>query len=306
LNSTQLLSLQELPERLAIIGGGVIGIEFASIFSRLGVKVTIVELTDRLIPSEEPEISDSLRVSLEKKGVEVFLKASATGLERKTEGEMLVQIRKQDGLQQAIPCDKLLVCVGRKASIQDVGIIELGAAVTQGRVNTDEYMRTSIPGVYAIGDITASEQLANVAYLEARTAVFHIMGRYGPVDYSAIPHCIYTFPEIASVGMSEEKARKLFRGVKTSRIPLYGNGKAIIEGNTDGFIKIVFNEGNGDVLGVSIYGPKATELISELTLAIRKNLKITDIVDTVHPHPTLSEAVGEAAMAAVGLNLHSL
>lgn len=306
LNSTQMLSLQELPGKLAVIGGGVIGVEFASLFARLGVQVTIIELTDRLIPLEDEELSKNLKRFLEKQGITVHTGSRAQKVEKLMNGQLLLHFKQPDDSLQAIECDKLLVCVGRKALLQDVGILELGVQTKNGRIETDAHMRTSLPDLYAIGDVTPSEQLAHVAYLEARTAVSNIMGKPCSVDYSAIPHCIYTNPELAGVGLTEAKARQLYNGVKVARFPFAGNGKALIEGHSEGFVKLVLNRDTEEILGAAIIGPKATELIAELTLAVRKKMQVTDLVNTVHAHPTLSEALGEAALAAMGRNLHSM
>ncbi|MEL7647315.1 MAG: dihydrolipoyl dehydrogenase [Sedimentibacter sp.] len=306
LNSTQMLSLNELPNNLVIIGGGVIGVEFASIFTRLGVKVTIIELTDRLIPLEDEELSENIRKFLEKQGVCIYTQTLAQGIVKQSSGEICVQVKLPDGDLQLVEFDKLLVCVGRKALLSDVGVMEIGVRMRNGHIETDEQMRTNIPGLYAIGDVTLSEQLAHVAYMEARTAVFNIMGKTCNADYSAIPHCIYTNPEIASVGLSESKARELHGSVKIARFPFAGNGKALIEGHNEGFVKLIINEESEQIMGAAIIGPKATELITELTLAVQKKMTVMDLLNTVHAHPTLSEALGESALAAVGLNLHSI
>ncbi len=306
LNSTQILSLQELPRRLTIIGGGVIGVEFASLFNSLGVEVTILELTDRLIPTEDEEISQVLQGFLEKKGVKIQLNILAQSVEKQAEGNLLVRAKPPDGSLQGVNCDKLLVSVGRKACFQNTGLIELGVRIKEDRIVTDEHMQTNISGIYAVGDITLSEQLAHVAYMEARTAVFNIKGETCNADYTAIPHCIYTSPEVAGVGLSEQKARELYGDVKAARFPFYGNGKAIIDGHNEGFVKIVFRDDSQEIVGASIIGTKATELITGVTLAVQKKMKVMDIVNTVYAHPTLSEALGETALAAAGLNLHSV
>jgi dihydrolipoamide dehydrogenase len=306
LNSTQMLSQQELPQNLVIIGGGVIGVEFASIFSRLGVNVNIIELTDRLIPQEDEELSDNLRKSLENDGICIYTNSLAYSVVKQANEKLCVQVKLQDGTLRDVECDKLLVCVGRKALLHEVGVSELGVNIKNGRIETDAQMRTNLPGIYAIGDITLSEQLAHVAYMEARTAVFNIMGKHCSADYSAIPHCIYTNPEVSSVGLTEVRAKKLYESIKVARFPFAGNGKALIEGHCEGFVKLIIDKNSDIILGASIMGPKATELITELTLAVQKKMKVMDLVNTVHAHPTLSEALGEAALAAVGLNLHSM
>jgi len=306
LNSTQMLSLRELPRKLAIIGGGVIGVEFASIFARLGVNVTIIELTDRLIPMEDEELSGNLQGSLEEQGVCIYTKSRAHNVIKQSNGDLCVQIELPDGNLHPLECSNLLVCVGRKALIDETGAREIGVRVKNGCIETDAQMRTNIQGIYAVGDVTLSEQLAHVAYMEARTAVFNIMDRACSADYSAIPHCIYTNPELASVGLAETKARQLYGKIKTAKFPFAGNGKALIEGHGEGFIKLIIKEDSDEIIGAAIFGPKATELISELSLAVQKKMKVMDLIKTVHAHPTLSEVLGEAALAAAELNLHSM
>lgn len=306
LNSSQMLEYQELPRKLAIIGGGVIGVEFASIFSRLGVQVSIIELTPRLIPTEEEEVSLALRQALTKNGVDIHLEARARGLKTRGPGDLLLQVELKDGTVLDVECSQVLVCVGRKALIQEVGALEAGVRVEQGRIVTDKQMKTDVEGIYAIGDVTGSEQLAHVAYYEARTAVQNIMGTPAEANYLAMPHCIYAAPEVATVGYTEQAARERYARVKTAKFPFYGNGKALIEGATEGFVKLVSDGDGGRILGAAIIGPKATELIAEYTLAVNLGLKVKDIVNTVHAHPTLSEALHEAGLAALGLNLHSI
>lgn len=304
LNSTQMLSIKELPKKLAIIGGGVIGVEFASLFSRLGVEVTIVELTPRLIPLEDEELSNALKQVLEANKIKILLNTSAQNYN--IQGETLnLQVKGPEGAINTITCDKILVCVGRKANIQDVGVNELEIPINKGRIITDSRMKTKVDSIYAIGDLTCSEQLAHVAYQEARTAVLNIMGSPCKADYTAIPHCIYSSPEIASVGLTETAAREKYINIGVARFPFYGNGKALIEGYTEGFVKLIFTA-EEQLIGASIIGPKATELIAELTLAVGKQMNIKDIANTVHAHPTLSEAVQEAGLSAMGLNLHSM
>lgn len=306
LNSSQMLSTRELPRKLAIIGGGVIGVEFASIFSRMGVEVTIVELTPRLIPAEDEEVSRALKQSLAKNGIDIYLEAKAKNLKQKGPGELVLNVALKEGIEKEIECGQVLVCVGREANLEGIGIREFGIKTDKGRIVTDLHMQTSVKGVYAVGDVTAGEQLAHAAYYEARTAVFNIMGQPKEITYSAIPHCIYSSPEVATVGLPEQTAKERYPKLTVSRFPFYGNGKALIEGNTEGFVKLLSDGESGRILGAAIIGPKATELIAEYTLAVNMGLATVDLVNTVHAHPTLSEALHEAALAAMGWNLHSL
>ncbi|HWQ30555.1 MAG TPA: dihydrolipoyl dehydrogenase [Negativicutes bacterium] len=304
-SSTQALGFTELPDSLAIIGGGVIGVEFASIFARMGTKVSIVELTPRLLPSEDQETAETIRWALESKGIKIFTDCKAKGYERNETGSLALKVERQDGSVDAIGCDKILVCVGRKASIEGIGFIELGGLVNKGRIVTDSRLRTNLDRIYAVGDVNMSEQLAHVAYQEARTAVLNIMGKPCEIDYSAVPHCIYSSPEIGSVGLNEAEAFEKCGTAAVARFAFQGNGKAIIEGQGDGYVKVMYDKKDGRILGGSIIGPKATELVAQIALAVNNRLTISDIVKTIHAHPTLSEAVGEACLAAAGLNLHS-
>jgi dihydrolipoamide dehydrogenase len=305
ISSKHVLALSELPQRLAIIGGGVIGVEFASVFHKMGVEATIVELSPFLIPTEDREVSETLRKALERDGVKIYTNCTAHSYEKSgIDNSLNLKVKQQDGSFQEIFCDKILVCVGRKAAIQDIGFLELGGVVEKGRIVTDKGMKTNLDRVYAVGDVTMSEQLAHVAYQEARVAVLNIMGRPCDIDYSAVPHCIYSTPEIGSVGMNERAARE-HGSSAVARFPFYGNGKALIEGQPEGYVKVVYNKEDGRILGGSIVGPKATELIAELTLAVNNKLTVTDIIRTIHAHPTLSEAVSEACLSAIGLNLHA-
>jgi len=306
ISSTHALALPELPKRLAIIGGGVIGVEFASIFSRMGVEVSIVELSPSLIPTEDQETRETLKWSLEGNGIKIYTNCMAQSYEKhELDSSMSLKVKQQDGSYVDIDCDKILVCVGRKASIRDIGFLELGGDIKKGRIVTDNSMKTNLDGVYAVGDVTMSEQLAHVAYQEARTAVLNIVGKACEIDYTAVPHCIYSSPEIGSVGMNEQAAREICSNAAVARFSFQGNGKALIEGQGDGYIKVIYNKEDGRILGGSIVGPKATELIAQLTLAVNNKLTVMDVVRTIHAHPTVSEAVGEACLAAVGLNLHS-
>ncbi len=305
LNSSQMLSTTELPQRLAIIGGGVIGVEFASIFSKMGVKVSMVELTSSLVPSEDEEITAVLQDAMVKRGISVYTGSRASGYIKNIDGSLSVRVVKGDQAED-IPCDKVLVCVGRKAFVEGTGIEKLGAELDRGCIVTDASMKTSIDNIYAVGDVTASEQLAHVAYHEARVAVLNIMGCPARANYTAVPHCIFSTPEIASVGLTEKTARERYQSIKVDRFPFAGNGKALISGSTEGFIKMITEGNTGRILGVSILGPQAAELIAGITLAVNKGLTASDIVDTIYAHPTLSEVIREVSLSSVGMGLHSL
>ncbi|WP_283409991.1 dihydrolipoyl dehydrogenase [Anoxynatronum buryatiense] len=305
-NSSQILSSEKLPTKLVIIGGGVIGVEFASIFSSLCVDVTLIELTDRLIAAEDEDLSAAITKALMRKGVTVLLDTQVQHVDHPGQNDMVLTVITGNGDVELINCDQILVCVGRQALTSDVGLSAVNIQIDDGRVRTDKFMQTNVEGIYAIGDITQSEQLAHIAYYEARTAVQHIMGMAGEVNYKAIPHCIFSSPEIAIVGHTETSARKLIKQVGVVKYPFYCNGKAVIELETEGFVKLIYDKTSGHILGVTIIGTKATELIATYTLAINNELTVMDIVNTVHAHPTLSEALHETALMAAGLDLHVL
>lgn len=305
LNSTEILSMQKLPKSLLIIGGGVIGVEFASIYNKLGVDVKIVELTERLIPFEDEEVSRVLEDTLKKAGVKIFTGCSAKKYENINEKLLSVSIEKKGVHIENVFCEEILVCVGRKTCFEGFNPEALGIKTERDRIVTDNHMKTSVDNIYAIGDVALSDQLAHVAYTEARIAMLNIMGQDSEIDYCAVPHCIYTSPEIASVGLSEEKARLDFIDINVSRFSFAGNGKALIGGDYNGFIKVISCSKTGILLGFSIIGPKATELIAEPTLALTKNMTVKDITDTIHAHPTLTEVIGEVCLSSEGLGLHS-
>lgn len=305
-NSSQMLSIKELPKRLTIIGGGVIGVEFTSILSQFGVDVTVIELSQNLIPNVDSEITDLLRRKLIANGVKIFTECSAEAVNHKNEVEVSIKVKLKDGSYEDIVSDLLLVSVGRKANLEDLGIPEMGIETVKGAILTNERMQTNIGNVYAVGDVTTSAQLAHVAYHEARVAVLNICGKQAYINYKAVPNCIYTSPEIASVGLTEGQAREMLSNVRVAKIPFAGNGKAMIEGQTDGFMKMIVDGDTNKILGFSIIGTKATELIAEATLAINQNMKVDDLVETINAHPTLSEMVSEVSLASIGLNLHSV
>lgn len=303
-NSSQMLSSETLPTKLLIIGGGVIGVEFASIFASLGVEVTLIELTNRLVAAEDEDLSLAISKALAQKGINILLNTQAKGVDHLGPNDMALTVTRGDGVTESIKCDRILVCVGRQALIDDIGLSAVNIETANGRIVTDTFMQTNVKGIYAVGDLTQSEQLAHVAYHEARTAVLHLMGMPGDVNYKAIPHCIFSSPEIALAGHTETSARQLVEEVGVVKYPFYCSGKAVIELDTEGFVKLIYDKSSGHVLGAAIIGAKATELIAEYTLAINAGLTVMDIVNTVHAHPTLSEALHETALMAAGLDLH--
>lgn len=299
--SNEALAWKDVPAELLIVGGGVIGCEFASLFATLGSKVTIVEMMPTILPMIDSEISRRFSMMLKKAGVEIKTKAQITAV--KEEGNR-VRATLADG--QTIEADKVLISIGRQFNTRDLGLEEAGVAMgPKGEIIVDEYMRTNVPGIYAIGDVTNKIQLAHVASAQGLAAVATIMGRPTKVDYDAVPSCIYTLPEIAGVGLTREAAEERGIKVKVGKFPFQASGKALCSGETEGMVKIIAEAESDRILGVFIMGPHATELIAEGALAVNKGITATELAATIHAHPTLAEAVMEAAEAVHGKSIHT-
>ncbi len=306
LNSTQMLDMKALPESTAIIGGGVIGVEFASMLSRFGKRVYIVELTPTLLPTEDREVAEELRHHLEEAGVSVLTQTRAREILSKDENSVTLRLAGPADEVRELTVEKVLVCVGRRANLNDIGLEAAGVDATAKYIPTDEHMRTNVPGIYAVGDLTFSPQLAHVAYHEARIAALDIMGRgTETADYRGVPYCIFSHPEVARVGLTEEAARELYPKLQVEIESFSGNGKALIHQENSGFLKLLTDGATGQVVGCSIIGPKATELIAEPSLAVKLGLNISVFSSNINAHPSLSEVIGETAAAAIGLKLHS-
>jgi len=297
LNSTHALSCKDLPEKAVIIGGGVIGIEFASIWSTLGVKVEVVEMADEIIPAADKEIAKRLRLMLKKNKIKFHIKTKVEALDKKEDS---VIVKLDSGKE--IEADKVLVSVGRKLNLEDIKLdIEM-----DGRfVKTDGSMKTSIDGVYAIGDITSVWQLAHVASSQAFVAVDSICGKEAFFSYRAIPSCVYSIPEIAWCGKTEDELKEEGEPYKKGMFRFSALGKAMTIREKDGFVKVLSDEMD-NVLGVHIIGPKATELISEANLALASRLKLYEWDGVIHAHPTLSEILMEAVHDAEGHCVHTV
>jgi dihydrolipoamide dehydrogenase len=296
------LSLDTLPKSIAIAGGGVIGVEFASVFASFGVSVTVVEMLPQILPNVDGEAAAILRRSLESKGV-VF--HTGARLERVTrEGKALVLDVTAASGPVKIDVEKLLVATGRRPRTSGLGLEAAGVETQRGRIVVNDRMETGVPNVYAIGDCASPIMLAHVASREGEVAAENIMGHPTVMDYKTVPSAIYTLPAVASVGLSEEAALKTGGKVRVGRFPLAANGKSVLSGDADGMIKIVSEDRYGEVLGVHIVGGPATDMIGEGGLALRLEATLEEIVSTLHAHPTVSEAVGEAALASWGRAIH--
>lgn len=287
ISSDDILELKEIPESLTIIGGGVIGCEFAVIYNALGCKVTIIEMMDEILPNIDREIAKRLNLILKKKGIKVLTATKAEKIEE-------------------IQSSKVLVCVGRRPNSDNLGLEKLGIKTDRNRVLTDEHMRTNIPNIYAIGDVTSRFQLAHVASYEGIITCENILGEDKKADYKAVPNCIYTEPEVASVGLSEEAAKSLGLDIKIARFPFSALGKAHVMSKTEGLVKLIGDKATGKILGVHILGPDATNLIAEAVLAIKKGLTIKELGETIHAHPTLPESLMEACHIFQERGIHTL
>jgi dihydrolipoamide dehydrogenase len=304
IDSDDLLQMKDKPEHLVVLGAGAVGSEFASVFLRYGSKVTLVEMQDRILPIEDDEVSQEVAKVFTRQGMKVMTGAKLTKAERVADGVKLVI--EHGGKAVDVQASHLLVAIGRRPVTEDVGLDVGKVKVDQrGFVEVDQFMRTSQPWVYAIGDIVNTPWLAHVASKEGILAVEHMKGHNPrPLNYDHVPNCTYCAPEVASVGLTEREAKKRGYEVKVGKFPFSAIGKANILGKPDGFIKIVASAKYDELLGVHIVGPKATELISEATLALEVEATVEELLHTIHPHPTLAEAMGEAAHAVVGETIH--
>ena len=299
LSSDGILNINAIPKSIVIIGGGVIGCEFASLFNSLGSKVTIVELMDRLIPVQSRETSKKMELIFKKKGIDIYLSSKCEGVSKA--GALKVNIAGG----KIIETEKILVSVGRQPNTAGLSLDEIGIKAEKGRVLTNELLQTSIKNIYAIGDCVSGPQLAHKASYDGILACDNILGKNRKADYSNIPNCIWTDPEIASVGLSEEEAKAKFSDAKVAKFPYLGSGKAYLEAKTEGFAKII-GDSKGTILGVEIFGKGACELIAEATLARTAGVKIKDWAAVVHGHPTLSEILQEAAHVFCGTAIHGV
>jgi dihydrolipoamide dehydrogenase len=306
LTNIEILNLTEVPKSLAILGAGAVGVEFASCFHRFGSKVSVFEMLPRIVPVEDEEISKELERVFKKSGIRVETGAHAENVQV-TDSGVRYTVTLASGKQETVEAEALLVAVGRKPNTENIGIEGTRIQLDRGFIKVDQYQRTGEPGVYAIGDIVAgSPQLAHVATAEGMVAIAHIAGKpVTPVNRNRIPGATYTDPGIGSVGITEAQARAQGRKVKIGKFPFMANSKASILGSHDGFVKIVADETYGEILGVHIIGPEAFELIGEGVLAMEAEATVETMMHTIHAHPTIYEAVGEAFNAVYGLAINA-
>ena len=306
LTSDHILELDHVPASLVVLGAGAVGLELATVMQTFGCRVTLVELMDQVLPLEDPECAAEVERALKRLKMQVLTGSKAIGVE-KVEAGVEVTIRKEaDHSEQIVAAEHLLVAVGRKPVTRELGLDTVEVVRDRrGFIQTDQNMETATPGLYAIGDIVPTPQLAHLASHEALVAAGHAAGHpEPPVRYHAVPSCTYSSPEVASVGLREDAAREQGYQVSVGKFPFSALGKASILGEPNGFIKVVADAESGQALGVHMVGPRVTELIAEATAAVGQGLNVATWAGTIHPHPTLSEALGEAVLAAAGRPLH--
>jgi dihydrolipoamide dehydrogenase len=305
LTNIEILSLKEIPKSLIIVGAGAVGVEFASIYRSFDAAVTIVEMLPRLVPVEDEDVSKELGRVFRKRGIDFFTSAKVDKVE-KTKTGVTVTIT-VDGQQKKIEAEKILIAVGRKPRTENIGLEKTKVVVDRGFIKTDGWMQTAEPGVYAIGDIVVgTPQLAHVGAMEGLVAVSKIAGKPGkPINPNHIPSATYSHPEIGSVGLTEAKAKEAGYEVKVGKFPFTANSRASIVGQHEGFIKIVSDAKYGEILGVHIIGPQATELIAEAVTAMELEGTAEDLMWTIHAHPTLAEAMLDASNAVYGMAINA-
>ncbi|MGY8950409.1 MAG: FAD-dependent oxidoreductase, partial [Flavobacteriales bacterium] len=297
------MTLTSAPKKMVIVGSGAIGVEFAYFYKAMGSEVTIVEFMPNIVPVEDVDISKQLARSLKKSGIKIMTNASVESVDTKGSGcKVLVKGKKGE---ETIECDVVLSAVGIEANIENIGLEEVGIKTERGRVLVDDFYQTNVPGYYAIGDILPTQALAHVASAEGIVCVEKIAGHNPePIDYGNIPGCTYCSPEIASVGMTEAAAKEAGYELKVGKFPFTASGKASAAGHKDGFVKVIFDAKYGEWLGCHMIGYNVTELIAEAVVARKLETTGHEILKSIHPHPTMSEAVMEAVADAYDEVIH--
>jgi len=301
LTSDDALNLTKLPKDILIVGAGAIGTEFATFLSAFGVKVTVVEMMPQVVPTlKDKKLAGMIQRLLEKRGVKILTGTKIENVEVAKDGEVVSTLSSGE----EIHTEKVLVSIGRKLNSDGIGLENVGVKTERGRILIDEYLRTNVPNIYAIGDVTGGLLLAHKAMKEGETAAEVIAGLDRKMDYRVVPWAIFTTPEIAAVGLTEEEAKEKGIEVKTGEFPFTANGKAVSMNAVDGEVKVVAKKDTGEIIGAQIIGPEASVMIAELALAVEKKLTLRDVADTIHTHPTLAEATMEAAKDALGEVIH--
>lgn len=303
MTSDEVLAMTECPESMVIIGGGVIGMEFATLYATLGKKVTVVEMMPTILPGVDIDIVQKISLVLEQKGIEIITGAKVLSIEG---GSAVTVNYSLNGIEESVTRACCVVSVGRSPMTEKIGLEENGIRMDRGFVTVDDHMRTSVPAIYAIGDITGKIQLAHVATAQGMVAAANCAGKNETMDYRIVPSCIYTSPEIASVGMTADQAVKAGKTVKTGFFDVTSNGKAMVMGAQVGMVKLVTDAQTGEIFGVQILAPRATDMIGEVAAVMKCEGTIEELAATIHPHPTVCEAIMEAAHDVHGLCCNAL
>ena len=305
LTNRSILELPEIPKTLIVVGAGAVGVEFASIYNSFGTQVTILEALPRVVPVEDEEVSAELEKAYKKKGINIFTSCTVDSVQKDSKG-VTVTFKDKDGKAQTLQAGKLLLAVGRQPLTDNCGLEKSRAKVERGFVHVNQFMETEEPGLYAIGDIVAGlPQLAHAAMMEGIIAVTHIAGKpTHAIVKTRIPNATYCEPQIGSIGLTEKQAKDAGHAVKTGKFPFVGNSKATILGNHGGFVKVVSDEKYGEVLGIHIIGPLATEILAEAATVLNLEGTIDDMMNMIHAHPTVWEAMGDAFASVRGLQIN--
>lgn len=304
LSSDEALEMVTLPESIVIVGGGVIGIEWASMLADFGVEVTVLEYADQILPTEDRDIAREVERQLKKKRIKIRKGAKVLPESLSIDNGVSVDAEIKDK-KHTFQAEKILVSVGREANIDNIGLQNTSIEIEKGFIATNEFYQTKESHIYAIGDVIGKAQLAHVASHEGIVAVEHIAKANPlPINYDEVPACVYSNPEVSSVGLTEQEAKDKGFNIKVGKFSFQANGKALVYGDSNGFVKIIMNKDNKDLLGVHMVGPQVTELILEATLGKFLDATPWEISKTIHPHPSLSEIMGEAALAVEGIQIH--
>jgi dihydrolipoamide dehydrogenase len=303
INSDEALAMEQLPSSMVIIGGGVIGLEFAQIFHRINTKVAIIEMMPQILPTEDADIAQMLEEILSREGIDICTNAEVNSIGTNEQGDKVVSFNTKEG-QKRLVGNKVLIAVGRRPCTSDLGLEKLGLALDRGQIIVNKHMETNIKNIYAVGDVVGGTMLAHKAMAEGSCAALRAMGANIEMDYRAVSRCVYTSPEVAAVGLTEKEARVKYDNVRVGKFPFRVNGKALVLDETEGMVKFIADAQYGQVLGVEIIGPHATEMIAEAVLGIQIEATFNDFASAIHAHPTLSETVMEAALGVDGKSLH--
>jgi dihydrolipoamide dehydrogenase len=303
IDSTGALQLKEIPDSMVIIGAGPIGLEFGTLFSALGTQVTILEMMAQVLPNEDPEVASALEKSLKRFKMQILTGYTVKEIAEGPAGEKIVRASSPSG-EKAFECQWVLMAAGRKPNLDGLGLEEIGVGFTKKGVEVNEKMETNVPGVYAIGDVTGQWLLAHFASAQGEVAVENALGHPSKLNPRVVPRCVYTLPEVATVGWSEKEASEAGYKIKVGRFPFAASGKATAIGQREGFVKIVADSKYDEILGVHIIGPHATDLIGEAVVAMQMEATAEEVSRSIHPHPTLTEAVMESAFDVNGMALH--